>query len=55
MSGLPSGSCRRTRFDQRFASVDDVADFCVFLCSERVGYAVGDAFHVDGGMLRAVK
>lgn len=40
---------------RRFASVDEVADFCVFLCSERASYAVGGAFHVDGGMLKAVK
>ena len=40
---------------RRFASVDEIADFCVFLCSERASYVVGGAFHVDGGMLKAVK
>ncbi|SER55728.1 Short-chain dehydrogenase [Tranquillimonas rosea] len=39
---------------RRFASVDEVADFCVFLCSERASYAVGSAVHVDGGMLKTV-
>ena len=39
---------------RRFASVDELADFCVFLRSDRASYAVGSAFHVDGGMLKAV-
>lgn len=39
---------------RRFASVDELADFCVFLCSDRASYAVGSAFHVDGGMLKVV-
>ena len=39
---------------RRFASVDEIADFCVMLCSERASYAVGGAFHVDGGMLKSV-
>ena len=38
----------------RFASIDELADFCVFLCSDRASYAVGGAFHVDGGMLKVV-
>ena len=39
---------------RRFASVEEVADLCVVLCSERASYAVGGAFHVDGGMRKGV-
>lgn len=39
---------------KRFASVEEVADFCVFLCSERASYVVGSTLHVDGGMLKTV-
>lgn len=39
---------------KRFASVDELADFCVFLCSPRASYSVGSAYHVDGGMLKTV-
>jgi NAD(P)-dependent dehydrogenase (short-subunit alcohol dehydrogenase family) len=39
---------------KRFGSVEELADFCVFLCSPRASYAVGSAHHVDGGMLRTV-
>jgi len=39
---------------KRFASTAELANFFVFLCSERAGYAVGSAFFVDGGMLKAV-
>lgn len=37
---------------KRFGSVDELADFCVFLCSPRASYSVGSAYHVDGGMLK---
>ena len=37
---------------RRFGSVDELADFCVFLCSPRASYSVGSAYHVDGGMLK---
>ncbi len=37
---------------KRFGSVEELADFCVFLCSPRASYSVGSAYHVDGGMLR---
>lgn len=37
---------------KRFGSVEELADFCVFLCSERASYSVGSAYHVDGGMLK---
>jgi NAD(P)-dependent dehydrogenase (short-subunit alcohol dehydrogenase family) len=39
---------------KRFGSVDELADFCVFLCSPRASYSVGSAYHVDGGMLKTV-
>ncbi len=39
---------------KRFASTTELANFFVFLCSERASYAVGSAFFVDGGMLKAV-
>ena len=37
---------------KRFGTVDELADFCVFLCSPRASYSVGSTYHVDGGMLR---
>lgn len=36
----------------RFGTVEEAADFFVFLCSPRAGYCTGSAYHVDGGMLR---
>ena len=39
---------------KRFASVEEIADFAVFLCSERASYAVGSTYFVDGGWLRTV-
>ena len=39
---------------RRFGTVDELADFCVFLCSPRASYSVGSAYHVDGGMLKTV-
>lgn len=39
---------------KRFASVEEVANFFVFLCSERASYAVGSTYFVDGGWLRTV-
>ena len=37
---------------RRFGTVEELADFCVFLCSERASHVTGSAHHVDGGMLR---
>lgn len=37
---------------KRFGSVEELADFCVFVCSPRASYAVGSVYHVDGGMLK---
>jgi NAD(P)-dependent dehydrogenase (short-subunit alcohol dehydrogenase family) len=39
---------------RRFASPAELADFIVFLCSERASYSVGSTYFVDGGMLRTV-
>jgi NAD(P)-dependent dehydrogenase (short-subunit alcohol dehydrogenase family) len=38
----------------RFASVEELADFFVFLCSPRASYCVGSTYYVDGGWLRVV-
>ncbi|HKT96612.1 MAG TPA: SDR family oxidoreductase [Paraburkholderia sp.] len=39
---------------RRFASPEELADFILFLCSERASYSVGSAYFVDGGMLGVV-
>jgi NAD(P)-dependent dehydrogenase (short-subunit alcohol dehydrogenase family) len=31
-----------------------LANFFVFLCSERASYSVGSTYYVDGGMLKSV-
>jgi NAD(P)-dependent dehydrogenase (short-subunit alcohol dehydrogenase family) len=36
----------------RFGSPDEVANFFVFLCSDRASYSVGATYYVDGGMLK---
>jgi NAD(P)-dependent dehydrogenase (short-subunit alcohol dehydrogenase family) len=33
---------------------DKVADFFVFLCSDRAAYSVGSTYYVDGGWLGVV-
>ena len=38
----------------RFASVEEVADFIVFLCSKRASYCVGSTYYIDGGALKVV-
>ena len=38
----------------RFASPAEVADFFVFLCSQRASYSVGSTYFVDGGMLKTL-
>jgi NAD(P)-dependent dehydrogenase (short-subunit alcohol dehydrogenase family) len=38
----------------RFASVEEIADFFVFLCSDRASYSVGSTYFVDGGMLKTI-
>ena len=39
---------------RRFGSVEELANFFVFLCSDRASYCVGSTYHVDGGMLRTI-
>jgi NAD(P)-dependent dehydrogenase (short-subunit alcohol dehydrogenase family) len=39
---------------RRFGTVEELADFFVFLCSPRASYSVGSTYFVDGGMLRTV-
>ncbi len=38
----------------RFATPAEIADFFVFLCSERAAYSVGSTYYVDGGWLGVV-
>jgi 3-oxoacyl-[acyl-carrier protein] reductase len=38
----------------RFATPQELANFFVFLCSERASYSVGSTYFVDGGMLKSV-
>jgi NAD(P)-dependent dehydrogenase (short-subunit alcohol dehydrogenase family) len=38
----------------RFASPEELADFFVFLCSDRAGYCVGSEYYVDGGWLNCI-
>jgi 3-oxoacyl-[acyl-carrier protein] reductase len=39
---------------KRFATPEELANFFVFLCSERASYSVGSTYFVDGGMLKTV-
>jgi len=39
---------------RRFASPEELANFIVFLCSDKASYSVGATYFVDGGMLRTV-
>ena len=39
---------------RRFATPQELANFFVFLCSERASYSVGSTYFVDGGMLKTV-
>ncbi|MGN6551563.1 MAG: SDR family NAD(P)-dependent oxidoreductase [Pararhizobium sp.] len=39
---------------KRFGTVEELADFFVFLCSDRASYSVGATYHVDGGMLKSI-
>jgi NAD(P)-dependent dehydrogenase (short-subunit alcohol dehydrogenase family) len=38
----------------RFASPEEIANFYVFLCSDRASYSVGSNYFIDGGWLRTV-
>lgn len=39
---------------KRFATVEELAPFFVFLCSDKATYSVGSTYFVDGGMLKTV-
>lgn len=39
---------------KRFGTVEELADFFVFLCSDRASYSVGATYHVDGGMMKGI-
>jgi 3-oxoacyl-[acyl-carrier protein] reductase len=52
--GYLDGIAREHAPIQRFGSPEEVADFVVFLCSERASYSVGSTYFVDGGWLRTV-
>jgi 3-oxoacyl-[acyl-carrier protein] reductase len=39
---------------KRFATPGELANFFVFLCSDRASYSVGSTYYVDGGMLKSV-
>lgn len=39
---------------KRFGTPEELANFFVFLCSDRASYSVGSAYFVDGGMLKTV-
>lgn len=39
---------------KRFATPEEVANFFVFLCSDKASYSVGSTYYVDGGMMKSV-
>ncbi len=39
---------------RRFASPEELANFFVFLCSDKASYSTGSTYFVDGGWLRTV-
>ncbi|KTQ97749.1 short-chain dehydrogenase [Aureimonas ureilytica] len=39
---------------KRFGSPEELANFFVFLCSDKASYSVGSTYFVDGGLLRTV-
>jgi len=39
---------------KRFGTVEELANFFVFLCSDRASYSVGSTYYVDGGMLKTI-
>ena len=48
------GVAREHAAIKRFGSPEELANFFVFLCSERASYSVGSSYFVDGGMLKTV-
>ncbi len=63
MHSNPDGRSWQERLDEiakrdvpigRFATPQELADFFVFLCSDRASYCVGSTYYVDGGWLNVV-
>ena len=52
--GYLAGVARENAPIARFGTVEELANFFVFLCSDRASYAVGATYHVDGGMLKSI-
>jgi NAD(P)-dependent dehydrogenase (short-subunit alcohol dehydrogenase family) len=48
------GVAREHASIKRFATSQELANFFVFLCSDRASYSVGSTYFVDGGMLKTV-
>ncbi|MBV9660563.1 MAG: SDR family oxidoreductase [Acidimicrobiales bacterium] len=47
--GVPQG--RPLRTIPRQGTVEELADACLFLASDRASYVTGQSFHVDGGLV----
>ena len=54
LAGLSRRRRRRARADQALRHAEELANFFVFLCSDRASYSVGSTYFVDGGMLRTI-
>ena len=52
--GYLDGVAREFAPIKRFATPAELANFFVFLCSERASYSVGSTYFVDGGWLKTV-
>ena len=39
---------------KRFATAEEIANFFVFLCSDKATYSTGSTYFVDGGWLKTV-
>lgn len=39
---------------KRFASAEEIANFFVFLCSDKASYSTGSTYFVDGGWLKTI-
>lgn len=39
---------------KRFATPEEIANFYVFLCSDKATYSIGSTYGIDGGMLKTV-
>ena len=52
--GYLDGVAREHAPIKRFATPQELANFFVFLCSDRASYSIGSTYYVDGGMLKSV-